>query len=205
MRKSVGPLLFVLALGIGATIAAAQEFAQGERRNLLKMETTDLPQGKAVIRGGERMMPPGGRSPWHTSGPKLLYVLDGTLAVEGLAGQTLLTCGPGPKLCFNPAKGMWFNRNAGQGLVRFVIIGIDAVEHPTIHEMVGQVTAISGEQVTLAVGDVRTSELAVPRREVKITVSTLDAIAVGDNVVTVRHDEKAHRAEGLVRLAQRWR
>jgi len=29
-------------------------------------------------------------------------------------------------------------------------------------------------------------------------------VTVGDNVVTVRHDDKNHTAEGVLKLAQRW-
>lgn len=203
MRKR--SLFAILAVVLSTTVAAAQEFGQGKRRDLLKVETTDLPKGKAVLIGGERLMPPGGRSPWHTGAPKLLYVLDGTLAAEGLAGKTLMNCGPGPRLCFfNAQKDLWFFRNAGQGPLKFVVIGIDPAERPTIHEEVGQVTGISGNRVTLAVGDVRTSDLAVPRKETTIAVSSPGAIAVGDNVVTLRHNEKEHKAESLVKLTKRW-
>lgn len=188
-------LLIIVALVTGAAMAGAQEFGQGERRDLLKMETTDLPQGKAVIVGGERLIPPGRRSPWHTAGgPKLLYVLEGTMAVEGLTGQTLLTCGPAPKLCFSPHKSHFFFRNAGQGPLKFLVIGIDDVKRPTTHEVVGQITGISGERVTLALGD------AAPRREVTLTISAPSPIAVGDHVITVRHNEKDHTAESLVKL-----
>lgn len=198
---AVGVAAGFLSLGLSA--AVAEEFGQGKRRSLLKIETTDLPQRKVVIQGGERLHPPGARTPWHTSGPKLFYVLDGTLAVEGLDGQTLLTCGPAPKLCLSSHK-LWFIRNPGQGALKFVIIGVDAVESPTIHEEVGQVARISGDRVTLAVGDVLTSDLAVPRREITITVGALGPIAVGDDVVTVRHNEKDHKADSLVKLARRW-
>ena len=127
------------------------------------------------------------------------------MTVEGLSGQTLMTCGPAPKLCFSPHKDLFFFRNAGEGPLRFVVIGIDPVGKLTNHEHIGQVTGISGNQVTLAVGDVRTSELVVPRKEVTITVSDLGSIAVGDNVVTMRHNEKDHTAQSLAKLSQRWR
>ena len=198
MRKSFALLLITLALLIGAAVAAGEEFGRGERRDLLKIETTDLPQGKAVISGGERLIPPGGRSPWHTGGgPKLLYVLEGTMALEGLAGQTLMTCGPAPKLCLSPHKSHFSFRNAGPGPLKFVVIGVDDVERPTTHEMIGQVTGISGDRVTLAVGD------GAPRREVTITIGRPGPIAVGDSVITVRHDEKKHTAESLVKLPRR--
>lgn len=204
---------FILAVPVMATVfgvgaAFAQEFGQGPRRDLFdggKMETTVLPQGKAVITGGERLVRPGGRSPWHTDfGAKLLYVLDGTMAVQALGGKTLMTCGPGPKLCLSSQKGPWFFRNAGEGSLKFVVIGMDPTGRPTVHEEVGQVTAISGNRVTLAVGDTRTAELVTPRKEITLTVPTVGAVAVGDHVVTVRHDENAHTAEGLVKLQSRW-
>jgi hypothetical protein len=202
-------LLAVVVAGVLVTVVptvAAQEFGQGERRDLLKrLETTDLPQGKASIGGGERLMPPGGRSPWHTAGgPKLLYVLEGAMVVEGMGGQTLMSCGPAPKLCFNPHKDLFFFRNTGPGPLKFVVIGIDPVQKLTNHETVGQVTGISGNRVTLAVGDLRSSDLAVPKREVTITVNSSGSISVGDNVVTIRYNEKDHTAESLVKLAKRW-
>ena len=57
----------------------------------------------------------------------------------------------------------------------------------------------------LALGDARTPDLVVPRREVTISVGAPGPIAAGDLVVTVRFDEKARRAESLVKLARRWR
>ena len=191
---------------MGVSTGATQEFGQGPRRDLLNTATTELPQGKVLLSGGERTTPPGGRSPWHTAGgPKLLYVLDGIMTVEGVSEQTLMTCGPAPKLCLSPHKELFFFRNAGPGPLRFVVIGIDPVEKLTNHEHVGQVTEISGKRVTFAVGDLRTSELAVPRQAITITVTELAAIAVGDNVVTIRHNEKDNTAQTLVKLSQRWR
>ena len=206
MRFALSLGAVTAALATVVSIAAAQEFGQGERRDLLKrVETTDLPQGKALIGGGERLMSPGGRSPWHTAGgPKLLYVLEGAMAVAGLGGETLMTCGPAPKLCFSPHKELFFFRNTGAGPLKFVIIGIDPVQKPTNHEIVGQVAEISGNRVTLVVGDLRSSDLTVPRREVTITASTLSPISVGDDVVTSRYNEKDHSAEGLVKLSRRW-
>ena len=197
--------LILFALGGFALAANAQEFGQGARRNLLRIETSDLPQGKLHIGGGERAMPPGGRSPWHTSSsPKLLYVVEGTIAVDGLGGQPYATCGPAPKLCLTPNKSPWFFRNAGPGPLKFVLIGIDAVDQPTIHEEVGTVSAIAGNQVTLVTGDFRKGDLATPRREVTLTVATVGSIAVGDDVLTIRLNEKSHTAESLVKLSRRW-
>lgn len=99
---------------------------------------------------------------------------------------------------------MFFFRNAGQGPLKFVVIGIDAVETPTMHEIVGQVTRVSGDQVTLAEGDFRTSELSVPRREVTITVAMPAGVAAGDDVITLRYNEKDRKADSLVRLSRRW-
>lgn len=206
MTISFAVLIIVAAAISVVSTVFAQDFGQGPRRDLLEFETSDLPQGRAKIAGGERLMPPGGRSPWHTaSGPKFLYVLEGTMTVEGLGGQTLMNCGPAPKLCFTPHKDLFFFRNAGQGPLKFVVIGIDAANKPTNHEEVGQVTGISGNRVTLAVGDLRSSDLAVPRREVTIAVSAPASVAVGDYVVTIGHNEKNHTAESLEKLVQRWR
>jgi len=196
MRKSVRLLLIAIVLTATAGISAAQEFGQGERRDLLKTETSDFPRGKAVVGGGERLIRPGGRSPWHTAGgPKLLYVLEGTMAIEGVGGQTLMTCGPAPKLCFSPHTNLFFFRNIGQGALKFVVVGIDPVERPTNHEMVGQVTGISGDRVTVAIGDAR--------RPVTVAVGAPGLVAVGDHVVTVRYNEKDQTAEALVKL-DRW-
>ncbi len=206
MKKGLVTFMTIATWAVGVSAGVAQEFGQGGRRDLLNTVTGELPQGKALLSGGERVTPPGGRSPWHTAGgPKLLYVLDGTMTVEGISGQTLMTCGPAPKLCLSPHKELFFFRNAGQGPLKFVVIGIDPVERLTNHEHVGQVTEISGKRVTLAVGDLRTSELAVPRQEITITVSDLGSITVGDNVVTIRHNETDHTAQRIVKLSQRWR
>ena len=205
MKKGLVTFVTIAIWALGISAGVAQEFGQGGRRDLLNTVTSDLPTGKALLSGGERTTPAGGRSPWHTAGgPKLLYVLDGTMTVEGISGQ-LMTCGPGPKLCLSPYKELFFFRNAGLGPLKFVVIGMDPVERLTNHEHVGQVTGISGKRVTLAVGDLRTSELAVPRQEIAIAVSDLESIAVGDNVVTIRHNEKDHTAQTLVKLSQRWR
>ena len=189
----------------GASVAIGQDFGKGARRDLLNSVTSELPQGKALLNGGERATPPGGRSPWHTAtGPKLLYVVEGAMAVEGASGQIFLTCGPAPKLCLSSHKGLFFFHNVGTGPLKFVVIGIDPVEMPTNHEDVGQVTAISGKQVTLALGDLRTSELAIPRKEITITVTEPGAIAVGDDVVTIGHNEKDRTARNLIKLSRRW-
>ena len=205
MKRGFLAFITIVTLVAAVRTAVAQEFGQGERRDLLKIETNDLPQGKAVIAGGERLMPPGGRSPWHTAdGPKFLYVLEGSMTVEGVGGRTLMTCGVAPKLCFSPHKDLFFFRNSGPGPLKFVVIGIDPADRPTNHEVVGQVTGISGNRVTLVAGDLRTSDLAVPRRELTITVKSSGSIAVGDDVVTIRHKEKDHTAEGLAKLVRRW-
>jgi len=198
-------VLVLVTCLVGASRATAEDFAKGKRRSLLKITTSELPQGKALLNGGERATPPGKRSPWHTSaGPKLLYVIEGTVTVEGTSGRTLLTCGPAAKLCLSSAKGLFYFHNATGAPVKYLVIGIDPADSPTNHEDVGQVTAISGKQVTLALGDVRTSELAVPHKEITISVADLSAIAVGDKVVTVGHHRKDHSAHKLVKLARRW-
>lgn len=196
--------LVLFALGGFALAANAQEFGQGARRELLETVTTDLPQGKLRVGGGERVSPPGGRSPWHTSSPKLVYVVEGTIAVDGPAGQTYATCGPAPRLCLTPNKSPWFFRNAGSGPLKFVVIGIDSVDHPTVHEEVGTVSAIAGNRVTLVTGDVRSGDYANPRSEMTITVGTVGFIAVGDDVMTIRVNKKSSTAESLVKLSRRW-
>jgi len=206
MTKSI-VIGFIMAATILVRSAGfAQDFGQGPRRDLLEVETSELPQGKVQIAGGERLMPPGGRSPWHNaSGPKLLYVLDGTMTVEGLDGKTLVSCGSAPKLCLSPHEDLFFFRNAGQGPLKFVVIGIDAADKPTNHEKVGQVTGISGNRTTFAIGDLRSSDLAVPRREITVAVSVPGAVAVGDYVVTIGYNEKDHTVESLTKLMERWR
>jgi hypothetical protein len=205
VNKMLAIVLVLMLWAAGATVAIGQEFGRGERQDLLNTVTSELPQGKTLLSGGERANPPGGRSPWHTAvGPKLLYVVEGTMAVEGTSGQTFLTCGPAPKLCLSSHKGLFFFHNVGKGPLKFVVVGIDPVEMPTNHEDVGQVAAISGNRVTLALGNVRTSELSVPRKEITIIVTDPGTIAVGDDVVTVGHSEKDQTARSLLKLSQRW-
>ncbi len=142
---------------------------------------------------------------WHTAGgPKVLYVVEGNLTVEGPGGQTLMACGPAPKLCFSPHKDLFFFRNAGQGLLKFVVIAMDPSAIPTNHEDVGQVVAIDGQRIRLALGDLRTSALSIPRQEIELTVAAASNVAVGDYVVTRRLNEKNHAAEGVVKLSQPW-
>jgi len=196
--------LLIIALGGFAVAANAQDFGKGARRNLIHAETSDLPQGTLHINGGERAMRPGARSPWHSSGPKLLYVVEGTVAVDGLGGVTYVTCGPAPRLCLTPKKSPWFFRNAGADPLRFVVIGIDSADRPTVHEEVGTVSTIAGNQVTLAIGDVRSGDYAKPPSEMTISVGKVGSIAVGDDVVTIRVNEKNHTADGLLKLSRRW-
>ena len=204
LRYLVQSFLQLFVLATVALAAHAQEFGQGARRELLETVTTDLPQGQLRVGGGERAMPRGGRSDWHTSGPKILYVVEGTIAVLGLGGQTYASCGPGPNLCLTPNKSPFFFQNVGAGPLKFVVVGIDPVDRPTIHEEVGNVTAIAGNRVTLAIGDHRGTELANPRREMTLTVATIGSVAVGDDVVTHRINKKSNTAEGLVKLSKRW-
>lgn len=197
-----------IATAAGLLVAAnawGHEETPTGRQSLLDIETTDLPQGRVRIAAGERTHPPGARTPWHTSGPKLIHLMEGTLTAYGMGGKVLASCAPAPKLCFfSPGEEMWFFRNTGSIPMRFLLISVDSLDKPTVHEEVGQVSRISGKQVTLAVGDVRTSNLAVPARELSIEVTAFDGIGVGDYVVTVRHEEKKHRARGLGKLSGRW-
>jgi hypothetical protein len=206
MTNSIAIVFFVAAATLAGSTGLAQDFGKGPRRDLLETETSELPQGRVKIAGGERSMPPGARSPWHhASGPKFLYVLEGTMTVEGLGGKTLANCGPAPKLCLSLDKDLFYFRNAREGPLKFLVIGIDAAEKPTNHEEVGQVTGISGNRVTFAVGDLRSSDLAVPRREITVAVSAPTSVAVGDYVVTIGHNEKTHTVESFAKLMERWR
>ena len=199
--------LFIVAIVLtAAPITSAHEVDAGGRQNMLNVETADLPQGKVRIAAGERTHPTGARTPWHTSGPKLIHLMEGTLTAYGLGGKTLATCGPAPKLCFfSPREELWHFRNTGEVPMRFLLISIDSPDKPTVHEEAGQITNIAGQQVTFAAGDLRGTGLAVPAREVSVSVAELPAgIAVGDRVVTVRHDEKNRRARSLVKLQAAW-
>jgi len=189
-----------------AGAAAAQEFGAGARRELLQVETSALPRGKAAIEAGERAFAPGMRSPWHTvAGPKFLYVLEGTLTVAGVGGKTLLTCGPAPKICLHgPLAESWFFRNEGAGPAKALIIGIDPVENQTIHEEIGQVVRIAGKRVTLAVGNPNRSGPVEPRKEIVVTVADSRGVGVGDSVMTQRFDEKRVSASRLVKLGANW-
>lgn len=199
-------LVLSTALLFWGISANADEFGRGARRNLLNVATSDLPQGKVQLNGGERVTGPGKRSPWHTSGgPKLLYVVSGSLTVQGLNGKTLLTCGPGPKLCLSMQKELFFFANRGSSPAKFVVVGIDPVENLTSHEYVGEITRIDRNSVTIAVGDVKTSRLTDPRKEVAIQVKNLTGLAVGDNVVTYHYRAKKHSASRLFKLSERWR
>jgi len=197
-----------VAIAVGLILAAsagAHEQTPTGRQSMLDIETADLPQGRVRIAAGERTHPPGARTPWHTSGPKLIHLMDGTLTAYGLGGKVLTSCAPAPKLCFfSPGEEMWFFRNTGSIPMRFLLISVDSLDKPTVHEEVGQVTRVAGKQVTLAVGDVRTGNLAVPPREISIEIGAADDIGVGDYVVTVRHEERQHRARALVKLRGRW-
>lgn len=188
-----------------AASAGAHEQTPTGRQSMLDIETADLPQGRVRIAAGERTHPPGARTPWHTSGPKLIYLMEGTLTAYGLGGKVLASCTPAPKLCFfSPGEEMWFFRNTAAIPMRFLLISVDSLDKPTVHEEVGQVTRLAGKQVTLAAGDIRTGNLAVPPREISIEVAGADGFGVGDYVVTVRYEEKQHRARALVKLMGRW-
>ena len=199
-------LYSAIAAGLMLAVSAgAHEETPTGRQTMLDIETADLPQGRVRIAAGERTHPPGARTPWHTSGPKLIHLMQGTLTAYGLGGKVLASCAPAPKLCFfSPGEEMWFFRNTGSVPMRFLLISVDSLDKPTVHEEVGQVTRIAGKQVTLAVGDVRTADLASSAREIRIDVAAFDAIGVGDYVVTVRHEEEQHRARSLVKLPGRW-
>lgn len=205
MRCSLAAML-LLAPFAGQGIAYAQDFGEGARRDLLAIQTEMLPQGKAIVAGGERVFPPGARSPYHTDqGPKLFYVLAGTMAIEEAGGKVLLTCGPAPKLCLkSPSSNSWFFRNSGHDPLKVLVIVLDPADQPTIHEQVGQVTAIAGTKVTLALGDIRHSNLVEPRKELTLDVAQPVSVSVGDDVMTQRLNGKRHSADRLVKLSKRW-
>lgn len=201
----------LIVLGLASSVAGlsplhAHEVGPPGQPGMLSMETTDLPQGRVRISANERTHPPGARTPWHTSGPKLIHLMQGNLSAFTLDDKVLATCGPAPQLCFfSPRDQLWYFRNTGASPMKFLLISIDAPDRPTVHEEVGQVTRITGQLVTLAAGDLRNSGLKNPALEVSFQVKDLSAgIAVGDKVVTVRHDEKNHRAQSLVKLQAAW-
>jgi hypothetical protein len=204
--KLLTHFVFFAGAWIFMPVLWAHEIDAANGRGMLNIETNDLPQGKAKISANERTHPPGARTPWHTSGPKLIYLMQGNLTAFGLDGKVLATCESAPKLCFfSPHDGIWYFRNTGKVTMKFLLIAIDSPDRPTIHEEVGKVTNISGRQVTFAVGDFRSSNLANPAREISIDVMDVPSgVSVGDFVVTVRHDEKNHRAQSLVKLKTAW-
>ncbi|MCE7530194.1 hypothetical protein [Polynucleobacter sp. IMCC 29146] len=205
MKFAIGMLCTASVIALSPMANAHEQDTSG-RQDVLNIETSDLPQGKVKITAIERTHPPGARTPWHTSGPKLIHIMQGTLTAYGLGGRLLNTCGPAPKVCFfNPNEEMWYFRNNGQTPMRFMLISIDALDKLTIHEEVGQVSAIKNRQVTLMAGDLMSGRLAAPEREVIVNVVDLPTnLAVGDRVVTVRHDAKNHKARTLVKLQTEW-
>lgn len=114
MARFLSVLLgFVLLL---SEAASAHGFGEGPGRDLLATETEILPQRKVIVGAVERVFAPDGRSPWHTDhGPKILYLVEGTLAIEGFSGSRILMCGPGPTVCLKqPVAESWYFHNVGK-------------------------------------------------------------------------------------------
>lgn len=206
MRLAKFPGWILLLTFAVVQTAAAQQFASGPRRDLLKTEVSGLPHGELVIAAGERRFSSGARSPWHTaSGPKLLYMVRGTINIMAQGDKLLMECGPAPKVCLKDGDARsWFFRNTGPDVAEVLVVGIDPVGHPTVHEMVGEVANVSNDHVVLAIGDTRTGALAVPRKELALKIGKVADISKGDLVMTHVLDEKHGSAESLIRLAQPW-
>jgi hypothetical protein len=196
----LGFVLFLSGTG------SAHEFGEGPRRDLLATQTENLPPGKVIVGAVERVFAPGGRSPWHTDhGPKILYVVEGTLAIEGFSGARILTCGPGPAVCLKqPVAESWYFHNIGTSPIKLMIVRMDPVEARTKHEVAGQLTAVVGNRLTIALGDMNGTGLLSPRQEISFTVATLPSVSVGDDIVTREFAEERHVAETVVRLQKRW-
>jgi hypothetical protein len=201
------PIPLVLGFVIFLSEAgSAHDFGEGPRRDLLATETENFPQGKVIVGAVERVFAPGGRSPWHTDhGSKILYVVEGTLAIEGFSGSRILTCGPGPTVCLKqPVAESWYFHNVGKNPVKLMIVRVDPIGGLTKHEVTGQITAILGNRVTIALGDVNGSGLLSPRKEISFTATILPSVSVGDDIVTREFSEEQHVAETVVRLQKRW-
>jgi mannose-6-phosphate isomerase-like protein (cupin superfamily) len=185
---------------------SAHEFGEGPRRDLLETQTEILPQGKVIVGAVERVFTPGGRSPWHTDhGPKVLYVVEGTLAIEGFSGARILTCGPGPTVCLKqPVAESWYFHNIGTSPVKLMIVRMDPAEARTKHEVAGQITAIMDNRLTIVLGDMNGTGLLSPRQEISFTVKVLPTVKVGDDVVTREFAEEQRVTETVVRLQKRW-
>jgi len=197
--------VFLLTFAVVQT-CTAQQFGSGPRRDLLKTEINGLPPGEVVIGAGERRFASGARSPWHTAaGPKLFYVVRGTISIMGQGDKLLVQCGPAPKVCLKEGDAQsWFFRNAGPDVAELLVVGVDPARQPTVHELVGELVSVSDNHVVLAIGDLRTGALAVPRKERSLNVEKAAGFSKGDFVMTHALDEKNESAETLIRLAQPW-
>jgi hypothetical protein len=185
---------------------SAQQFGSGLRRDLIMTKVNSLPPGELAIAAGERRFASGARSPWHTAaGPKLFYVVQGIISVVGQGDKVLLQCGPAPKVCLKDGHPeSWFFRNSGPDVAELLVVGIDPARQPTVHEMVGEVVSVSNDQVVLAIGDLKTGALAVPRKELTLSIVKATGLSKGDLVMTHALDVKNESAESLIRLAQPW-
>lgn len=172
---------------------------------MLNIETEELPQGRVRMTSTERSHPPGARTPFHTSGPKVIHLMAGALNAYGLNGKRLFSCGPAPRVCFfNPKDELWFFKNDFSEPMRFMLVAIDSVSYLTVHELVGEVESVSGQKVLINQGNVLTSGFFDPPRKVLLSVPTLPSVSVGDLVVTRRYQESTQSAETLVKLGSKW-
>lgn len=88
--------------------------------------------------------------------------------------------------------------------VKLMIVRVDPIGELTKNEVTGQITAIFGNRVTIALGDVTGSSLLSPRKEISFTATILRLISVGDDIVTREFSEQQHVVETVVRLQRRW-
>ena len=172
---------------------------------MLNIETEELPAGRVRMTSTERTHPPGARTPFHTSGPKVIHLMAGSLNAYGLNGKRLFSCGPAPRVCFfNPKDELWFFKNDFSEPMRFMLVAIDSVSYLTVHELVGEVESVSGQKVLINQGNVLNSGFLDPPRKISLSVSTLPRVSVGDLVVTRRYQESTQSAETLVKLGSKW-
>jgi hypothetical protein len=198
-----GHLSFVIIFGIQG--AALAHDTPARNPTMLNIETEELPAGRVRMTSTERTHPPGARTPFHTSGPKVVHLMAGSLNAYGLNGKRLFSCGPAPRVCFfNPKDELWFFKNDFSEPMRFMLVAIDSVSYLTVHELVGEVESVSGQRILINQGNVLNSGFLDPPRKISLSVSTLPQVSVGDLVVTRRYQESTQSAETLVKLGSKW-
>lgn len=196
-------LALVFSLAIPAVVAAHDTPAPNPA--MLNIETHELPQGRVRITSTERTHPPGARTPFHTSVPKIIHLMTGTLTAYGLGGKHLYSCGPAPRVCFfNPKEALWFFRNDFSEPMRFVLLAIDSVSYLTIHEVVGEVESVNGQTALINQGNVLTGGFFDPPKKITLSLTTPPQARVGDLIVTRRYQESTQSAEALVKLGSKW-